>query len=127
MAVPQIGENPNCISPTALPSATRLAREHVAQRLNLYDHGHLIATAGIITSELVTNAVKAVGTVEEKINWAKVWAKLQTIAVCCYSDGGYAVIEGDRGSERWQSPHASTTGRLFAEHSVRPRTTIPRR
>lgn len=94
MTVPRIGENPNCLSLAALPSAARLARDYVTQRLKLYDQGHLVPTASVITSELVTNAVKAVGgTVEERINWVKVWAKLQTIAVCCYSDSGYAVIE----------------------------------
>ncbi|MEV5704659.1 ATP-binding protein [Actinoallomurus sp. NPDC052274] len=113
MTVPRIGENPNCLPLAAMPSAARLAREYVAQRLKLYDQAHLAPTANIITSELVTNAVKAVGIVEERVDWAKAWGKLRTIAVCCYGDSGYAVIEvwdGDPQPPRLKRPTETDEG-----------------
>lgn len=84
---------PNCLSLVALPSAVRLAREHVSRSLKDFGLPGLLDTAGILTSELVSNAVKAVGTLDTAMNWREVWPPPQTIAVCCYSTNGHAVVE----------------------------------
>lgn len=91
MAIPRFATDPHCLPLAAVPSAVRLARGYVTQRLTSYGRADLTDRGSIITSELVTNAIKAVGTLEERRSWAA--AKLQTIAVCCYSAGGQAVIE----------------------------------
>lgn len=91
MAISRFGADPHCLPLAAVPSAVRLARSYVKGRLNQYGHADLTDRGSIITSELVTNAVKAVGTLDERRNWAT--AKPQTIAVCCYSNDGHAVVE----------------------------------
>jgi anti-sigma regulatory factor (Ser/Thr protein kinase) len=93
MAIPRFGENPNCLALAAMPSAARLAREYVGRRLKDAGFGDITDTAAILTSELVTNAVNAVGIVEPVSDWMRIWKNLQTIAVCCYQHESLAVVE----------------------------------
>lgn len=87
MTTPLAGRN--CLALAALPSAVRHARDYVAQKLRLNGHADLVCAATIVASELVTNAIKTVGTFETEACGA--W--VQIIGVCCYLDGGCAVIE----------------------------------
>jgi anti-sigma regulatory factor (Ser/Thr protein kinase) len=53
----------------ALPTAVRLSRLMTAKAMRLWGLPGLIDDAGLVVSELVTNAVQATGTTEPKPSW----------------------------------------------------------
>lgn len=94
MSVPQFSDRANCLTLAAMPSAVSIARAYVDRSLYAKKaHPDALANAAIVTSELVTNAVNAVGIKEINPNWAKIWDQIKPIAVCAYVQQGLAVIE----------------------------------
>lgn len=79
------------------PGAAFLARMHVRRTLIGWERRDLLDTAGLIASELVTNAIKATGDITVSHEEAMLSPDLVTIGM--YRTGPYVVIEvwdGDR-------------------------------
>jgi len=83
----------NCLRLAALPSAVSTARQHAALLLAGWDMASLADTTTLIVSELVTNAVKAVGIVDEAPSWGDLRERLTTICLCLYRCPSGVVVE----------------------------------
>ncbi|GAA4507079.1 hypothetical protein GCM10023191_065020 [Actinoallomurus oryzae] len=83
----------NCLRLAALPSAVSTARRHAEFLLARWGMASLADTTALIVSGLVTNAVKAVGVVDEAPSWSDLRERLTTICLCLYCCPSGVVVE----------------------------------
>lgn len=83
----------SCLRLAALPNAVSTARQHAELLLARWDMASLTDTTTLIVSELVINAVKAVGIVDESPSWSDLRERLTTICLCLYRCPRGVVVE----------------------------------
>lgn len=83
----------NCLRLAALPNAVATARRHAESLLTGWDMADLAETTTLIVSELVTNAVKATGVLDESPRWGDLHRRLTTICLCLYHCPSGVVVE----------------------------------
>lgn len=81
-----------CLKLAAIPNAAGTARRFAAALLRSWGLAGLLPEVQLVTSELVTNAVQAVGITETHPSYVQL-QKARLISLCLYRHNGLLVIE----------------------------------
>lgn len=94
MVVSRFDSRNECLTLAAMPSAVGLARAYVKAALTSKGRdGDTLEIAYLVTSELVTNAIEALGGNDESLTWIERWERIKPIKVCCFIYHSLTIIE----------------------------------
>lgn len=87
------GQGNNCMMLAATMNAAGTARRYASSVLGRWGLDALQASANLLVTELVTNAIKATGIAKPDPTYGEIYESVKPIFLCLYKHSGRIVIE----------------------------------